>query len=60
VTRITQPQDPEQSRPGHAVRAALDAASSRLTTVGLVQLNRSVEVDGLTPAAAAARWWNAQ
>jgi osmoprotectant transport system substrate-binding protein len=47
-------------REGDRLRAALDAASSRLTTVGLVQLNRSVEVDGLTPAAAAARWWNAQ
>ena len=42
------------------MRAALDAVSSRLTTVGLVQLNRSVEVDGLTPAEAAARWWAAE
>jgi len=47
-------------REGDRLRTALDGVSSRLTTVGLVQLNRSVEVDGLTPAEAAARWWDAQ
>jgi osmoprotectant transport system substrate-binding protein len=45
---------------GETLRTALDQVSSRLTTAGLVQLNRSVEVDGLTPAEAAARWWAAQ
>jgi osmoprotectant transport system substrate-binding protein len=39
--------------------AALDAVSARLTTADLVRLNRSVELDGLTPAEAAARWWGA-
>jgi osmoprotectant transport system substrate-binding protein len=47
-------------REGKTLRTALDSVSSRLTTTGLVQLNRSVEIDGLTPAQAAARWWNAQ
>ena len=47
-------------REGDRLRRALDGVSSRLTTVGLIQLNRSVEVDGLTPAEAAARWWDAQ
>jgi osmoprotectant transport system substrate-binding protein len=42
---------------GDRLRTALDAVSSRLTTADLVRLNRAVEVDGLTPAAAAARWW---
>jgi osmoprotectant transport system substrate-binding protein len=45
---------------GQTLRTALDQVSSRLTTAGLVQLNRSVEVDGLTPAQAAARWWDAE
>ena len=35
----------------------LDGVSARLTTAELVRLNRSVEVDGLSPARAAARWW---
>jgi osmoprotectant transport system substrate-binding protein len=39
------------------MRTALDAVSAHLTTDDLVALNRSVEVDGLTPARAAARWW---
>jgi osmoprotectant transport system substrate-binding protein len=42
---------------GGRLRAALDGVSARLTTAELVQLNRLVEVDGLTPAAAATRWW---
>ena len=42
---------------GDRLRSALDAVSARLTTADLVELNRAVEVDGLTPAAAAARWW---
>jgi osmoprotectant transport system substrate-binding protein len=45
------------ARWGDRLPAALDAVSGRLTTADLVRLNRAVEVDGLTPAAAAARWW---
>jgi osmoprotectant transport system substrate-binding protein len=37
---------------------AFDAVSARLTTQALVELNRAVELDGLTPAEAAARWWD--
>jgi osmoprotectant transport system substrate-binding protein len=37
---------------------AFDAVSARLTTEALVELNRAVELDGLTPAEAAARWWD--
>ena len=37
---------------------AFDAVSARLTTEELVELNRAVELDGLTPAEAAARWWD--
>jgi osmoprotectant transport system substrate-binding protein len=44
-------------RAGPKLRRALDAVSARLTTDTLVRLNRSVEVDGLTPAEAARRWW---
>jgi osmoprotectant transport system substrate-binding protein len=47
-------------RHGSRLRAALDGTSARLTTQALVALNRAVEVDGLTPREAAARWWNAQ
>jgi osmoprotectant transport system substrate-binding protein len=36
---------------------ALDETSSLLTTGDLVQLNSSVELDGLTPEEAARRWW---
>jgi osmoprotectant transport system substrate-binding protein len=39
------------------LRVALDEVSARITTNDLVQLNRAVELDGLTPAEAAARWW---
>ncbi len=44
---------------GARLRRAFDAVSARLTTEDLVQLNRAVEVDGLSPADAAARWWSA-
>ncbi len=39
---------------------SLEAVSERLTTAVLVGLNRSVEVDGLAPAEAAARWWDSE
>jgi len=44
---------------GERLATALDDVSARLTTEDLVQLNRAVEVEGLTPAAAAGRWWSA-
>lgn len=44
---------------GQGLAGALDAVSARLTTADLVRMNRSVEIDGLTPAEAAARWWKA-
>ena len=44
---------------GDRLRAALDRASELLTTQQLVRLNRAVEIDGLTPAEAAADWWSA-
>ncbi|MGY1787645.1 ABC transporter substrate-binding protein [Geodermatophilus sp. SYSU D00698] len=43
---------------GEPLRAALDAVSAQLTTIDLIRLNRFVAVDGLTPAEAAARWWD--
>jgi osmoprotectant transport system substrate-binding protein len=42
---------------GDELRTALDQVSARLTTADLVQLNKAVELEGLTPEAAAARWW---
>ena len=36
---------------------ALNETSALLTTGDLVQLNRAVELDGLTPGEAAKRWW---
>jgi osmoprotectant transport system substrate-binding protein len=45
-------------RYGSEVRAALDAVSARLTTNDLVELNQAVEIDGESPADAAAAWWN--
>lgn len=42
------------------LRRALEETSARLTTGDLVELNRAVELDGLTPAQAAASWWDAQ
>jgi osmoprotectant transport system substrate-binding protein len=43
---------------GEELRTALNAVSARLTTADLVSLNRSVELEGLTPEEAAARWWD--
>ncbi len=43
---------------GDRLRTALDAVSARLTTQDLVQLNRAVEVEGLSSAEAALRWWD--
>ncbi|WP_255411193.1 glycine betaine ABC transporter substrate-binding protein [Blastococcus sp. TF02-9] len=45
---------------GQRLRAALDRTSARLTTRDLVELNRAVELDGRTPAQAAASWWDTQ
>jgi osmoprotectant transport system substrate-binding protein len=42
---------------GEELRTALDEVSARLTTNDLVQLNRRVEIEGLTPEQAAAGWW---
>ena len=39
------------------MQGALDEVSARLVTADLVLLNAAVELDGLTPAEAAARWW---
>jgi osmoprotectant transport system substrate-binding protein len=46
------------TRWGPGLRTALDAVSARLTTADLVRLNKTVEVDGRTPAEAAAQWWS--
>ena len=43
---------------GDPLREALEATSARLTTADLIGLNRAVELEGLTPDAAAARWWD--
>jgi osmoprotectant transport system substrate-binding protein len=42
---------------GDRLTGALDAVSARLTTADLVSMNHAVEVNDLTPAQAAARWW---
>jgi osmoprotectant transport system substrate-binding protein len=42
---------------GDELRTALDGVSARLTTYDLMQLNRRVEIEGLTPEQAAAGWW---
>ena len=42
------------------LRRALEETSARLTTGDLIELNRAVELDGLTPAQAAASWWDTQ
>jgi osmoprotectant transport system substrate-binding protein len=42
---------------GDELTDALDETSARLTTAGLVRLNRAVELDGATPAEAAREWW---
>jgi osmoprotectant transport system substrate-binding protein len=43
---------------GDDLRDALDEVSARLVTADLVSLNAAVELDGLTPEQAAARWWD--
>jgi osmoprotectant transport system substrate-binding protein len=43
---------------GEELRTALDEVSARLTTNDLVNLNRLVEIEGWTPAEAAAYWWD--
>lgn len=45
---------------GAPLRAALEETSARLTTDQLIELNRAVELDGQTPAEAAASWWDTQ
>jgi len=45
---------------GDRLRTALDGATERLTTQELVALNKAVDIDGLTPAEAADRWWARQ
>jgi osmoprotectant transport system substrate-binding protein len=42
---------------GEKLQTALDQVSARLTTNDLVQLNKAVELEGLTPKQAAAHWW---
>lgn len=39
---------------------ALEETSARLTTEDLIGLNRAVELEGRTPAEAAASWWDTQ
>jgi osmoprotectant transport system substrate-binding protein len=43
---------------GPRLRAVLDSISARLTTADVVRLNRAVEIDGQTPAQAAAHFWD--
>jgi osmoprotectant transport system substrate-binding protein len=43
---------------GPSLRKALEDTSARLTTADLIELNWAVELEGLTPAQAAARWWD--
>jgi osmoprotectant transport system substrate-binding protein len=47
-------------RYGEPLRRALEETSARLTTEALIGLNRAVELDGQSPAQAAADWWDAQ
>jgi osmoprotectant transport system substrate-binding protein len=44
---------------GGDLRRALEETSARLTTSDLVELNRAVELEGRSPAEAAAGWWDA-
>ena len=44
---------------GEGLGSALDAVSARLTTEQLIELNRAVELGGLTAAEAADQWWAA-
>lgn len=41
---------------GQSFTDAVDSVSSRLTTADLIELNRRVEIDGMTPSQAAADW----
>jgi osmoprotectant transport system substrate-binding protein len=43
---------------GRRLTDALNEASARLTTDDLRRLNRWVEIDGMSPEDAAARWWD--
>jgi osmoprotectant transport system substrate-binding protein len=43
---------------GEKLRTALDEVSARLSTADLVSMNAAVVLDGVTPAQAAARWWD--
>jgi osmoprotectant transport system substrate-binding protein len=45
---------------GEDLRTALDDVSAQLTTGDLVLLNQSVEIGGMTPGEAAAKWWAAR
>jgi osmoprotectant transport system substrate-binding protein len=45
---------------GEPLRRALEETSAQLTTDQLIELNRAVELDGMTPAEAAASWWDAR
>jgi len=47
-------------RYGAQLRRTLDQVSARLATDIVIDLNRAVEIEGLTPAEAAARWWDDQ
>ena len=42
---------------GDQLRTAFDDVSARLTTGGVVRLNREMELQGLSPQEAASRWW---
>lgn len=46
------------ARWGEPLRRALEETSAALTTEDLIGLNRAVELDGRSPAEAAARWWD--
>ncbi|WP_448626654.1 ABC transporter substrate-binding protein [Geodermatophilus sp. URMC 64] len=45
---------------GDRLKKALDETTAQLTQQQVVALNKTVEVDGLTPQQAAARWWDAR
>lgn len=45
---------------GDRLRAVVNSISQRLATPDLVRLDRAVEIDGMTPASAATRWWDAR
>jgi osmoprotectant transport system substrate-binding protein len=43
---------------GGRLQAVVNSISARLTTAAVVELNRAVEIEGLSPARAAAQWWD--